>query len=93
LLNIKGKTYTVKLPYRPVTFRFTIVKPYYARSEKDFKNVFNKLTQTQPQITVLSSPAVTLLKQGRGRLHKYLFLTVITDIKVYIQENRTKDNT
>jgi hypothetical protein len=66
------------------------VKPYYNRPEKDQEN---KPTQTQPQVTVLSSPATTLPKQGRGRPRKYPFLTATADIKVYIQEDRTEDNT
>jgi hypothetical protein len=82
------------MPCGPVTFCSTIIKPYYARPEKDQKN---ELTQTQPQVTVLSppaiTPAVTPLKQGRGRPHKYPFLTITANIKVCIQKNKTKNNT
>jgi hypothetical protein len=66
------------------------VKPYYNRPEKDQKD---KPTQTQPQVTVLSPSATTPPKQGRGRPRKYPLLTATADIKVYIQEDRTKDNT
>jgi hypothetical protein len=90
LLSIKGKTCIVELPCEPVTFCSTAVKPYYDRPEKDQED---KLTQTQPQVTVLSPPTTTPPKQGRGRPRKYPFLTATADIKVYIQENRTKDNT
>jgi hypothetical protein len=93
LLNIKNETCTVKLPYRPVTFRSTVVKPYYAKPEKDSKNASNELTQTQLQVTALLPPATTSLKQGRGRPRKYPLLTVITNIKVCIQENKTEGNT
>jgi hypothetical protein len=90
LLNIEGETCTVGMPCGLVTFRSTVVKPYYARPEKDQKD---ELTQTQPQVTVLSPPAVTPLKRGRGRPRKYPLLTATADIEVYIQEDRTEDNT
>jgi hypothetical protein len=90
LLNIESETCTVELPCGPVTFRSTVVKPYYAGPEKDQKD---KLTQTQPQVTVLSPPAITPLKRGRGRPRKYPLLTATTNIKVCIQENRTEGNT
>jgi hypothetical protein len=84
----------MKIPCGPVTFRSTVVKPYYTGPEKDQKN---KLTQTQPQVIVLSPPAVTsaitLLKQGRGRSRKYPLLTATADIEVCIQKDRSKDNT
>jgi hypothetical protein len=66
------------------------VKPYYNRPEKDQKD---KPTQTQPQVTALSLPAITPPKQGRGRPRKYPLLTTTADIEVYIQEDRTEDNT
>jgi hypothetical protein len=82
------------MPRGPVTFCSTVVKPYYARPEKDQKD---ELTQTQPQVTVLSppavTPAITSLKQGRGRPRKYPLLTTTANIKVCIQENKSKDNT
>jgi hypothetical protein len=89
LLNIEGETCTVELPCGPVTFRSTVVKPYYAGPEKDQED---KLTQTQPQMTVLLSPAITPLKQGRGRSRKYPFLTATANIEVYIQGDKTEDN-
>ena len=90
MLNIKGETYTVELPYKPVTFCSTVVKLYYNRPEN---NQENKLTQTQPQVTVLSPPAATPLKRGRGRPRKYPLLTATTNIEVCIQEDRTEGNT
>jgi hypothetical protein len=44
-------------------------------------------------VTVLLLPAITPPKRGRGRSHKYPLFTVTADIEVYIQEDRTKDNT
>jgi hypothetical protein len=90
LLSIKGETCTVELPRGPVTFRSTVVKPYYDGPEKDQED---KPTQTQPQVTVLSPPATTPPKQGRGRPRKYPLLTATADIEVYIQGDRTEDNT
>jgi hypothetical protein len=90
LLNIKGETCTVELPCGPVTFRSTVVKLYYNRPEKDQED---EPIQTQPQVTVLSSPTATPLKQGRGRPRKYPYLTATADIEVYIQEDRTENNT
>jgi hypothetical protein len=66
------------------------VKLYYNRPEKDQED---ELTQTQLQVTVLSPPTITPLKQGRGHPRKYPNLTATADIKVYIQEDRTEDNT
>jgi hypothetical protein len=43
LLSIEGETCTVELPCGPVTFRSTVVKPYYDGPEKDQKD---KPTQT-----------------------------------------------
>jgi hypothetical protein len=60
------------------------VKLYYTRPERDSKDVSDKLTQTQPQVTVLSLFTATLLKQGRGRPRKYPLLTITADIKVCI---------
>jgi hypothetical protein len=81
LLNIKDKMCTVKLSYRLITFCFTVIKLYYTRPEKDQKD---KLIQTQPQVTILLLPAITLLKQGCERLRKYPLFTVTADIKVCI---------
>jgi hypothetical protein len=83
LLSIKGETCTVKLPCGLVTFCSTVIKLYYARPEKDLENVFNKLTQTQPRVTILLT-ATTLLKQGHGRPRKYPLLTATADIEVCI---------
>jgi hypothetical protein len=44
-------------------------------------------------VTVLSPPATTPPKRGRGRPRKYPSLPATADIKVYIQEDRTEDNT
>jgi hypothetical protein len=69
------------------------MKPYYTRPEKDQKD---ELTQTQPQVTVLLppavTPAVTPLKQGRGRPRKYPLLTTTANIEVCIQEDKSEDN-
>ena len=35
LLNTKGETYTVELPYRLTTFYSTVVKLYFAKLKKD----------------------------------------------------------
>jgi hypothetical protein len=64
-----------------VTFCSTVVKLYYAGPEKDHKD---ELTQTQPQVIVLSLSAAILLKQGHGRSRKYPLLTVTADIEVCI---------
>jgi hypothetical protein len=66
------------------------VKPYYNRPEN---NQEDELTQTQPQVTVLSPPTATPLKRGRGRPRKYPLLTATANIEVCIQEDRTEGNT
>ena len=87
LLAVDGETCTVKLPNGPMTFRFTVVKPYLL----DLQDLVEPREPVElaepiplpakPQLLPKAEPQL-LLKWGRGRPCKYLLLTAVADTAV-----------
>ena len=99
LLRVDGETCIIQLPHGPISFRSTVVKPYY--TDPDYSPETVPTAQTVPDQTapgtvpapnlpsVETVPPAVPPKRGRGRPRKYpveAYSTDAADITIYLQD-------